>query len=134
MAAKITKLTAAQESRLVEFREEWLKIGLCCEPADFATGDEVIRGFYRRLGKPDPLILHFSSPAKLPSPMGPPPAPGQWPRQIASASDGRLCASRAAMIGPTSAQPSGRPAAARRRSTAARAASCGAGRAEKVAA
>ena len=60
--AKITKLTAAQEERLIEFREEWLQIGLCCEPADFATGDKVIRGFYARLGKAAPIILHFSSP------------------------------------------------------------------------
>ena len=60
---KITKLTAAQETRLIEFREEWLKVGLCCDPADFATGDEVIRGFYARLNKPAPIILHFSSPA-----------------------------------------------------------------------
>ena len=60
---KITKLTAAQEARLIEFREEWLQVGLCCDPADFATGDEVIRGFYARLGKPSPIILHFSSPA-----------------------------------------------------------------------
>ena len=60
---KIAKLTAAQESRLVEFREEWLQVGLCCKPADFATGDEIIRGFYARLKKPAPLILHFSSPA-----------------------------------------------------------------------
>src|SRR5581483_8306349 len=60
---KITKLTAAQERRLVEFREEWRRIGLSCEPANFAEGDEVIRGFYRRLGKPEPIIFHFSSPA-----------------------------------------------------------------------
>ena len=61
-AKKITKLTAEQEHRLVDFRDEWLKIGLCCDPADFAAGDEVIRGFYRRLNKPEPMILHFSSP------------------------------------------------------------------------
>jgi hypothetical protein len=60
---KITKLTAAQERLLIEFREEWRGYGLCCDPADFATGDEIIRGFYRRLNKPDPMILHFSSPA-----------------------------------------------------------------------
>jgi hypothetical protein len=59
----ITKLTPVQEGRLVEFREEWRKVGLCCDPADFETGDDVIRGFYRRLNKPDPIILHFSSPA-----------------------------------------------------------------------
>ena len=63
MTKKITKLTTSQETRLIEFREEWLKIGLCCEPADFTTGDEVIRGFYARLKKPSPIILHFSSPA-----------------------------------------------------------------------
>src|ERR1017187_7731511 len=62
MTKKITKLTAAQETRFIEFREEWLKIGLCCDPADFAAGDDVIRGFYARLKKPMPLILHFSSP------------------------------------------------------------------------
>ena len=60
---KIDKLTNAQELRLIEFREEWLKIGLCCDPADFAAGDDVIRSFYARLKKPAPLILHFSSPA-----------------------------------------------------------------------
>ena len=63
MPKKITKLTEAQERRLIHFREEWLNIGLCCEPADFETGDTVIRGFYARMGKPAPLILHFSSPA-----------------------------------------------------------------------
>jgi hypothetical protein len=60
---KISKLTANQETRLVEFREEWLRIGLSCEPADFEKGDEIITGFYRRLNKPKPIILHFSSPA-----------------------------------------------------------------------
>ncbi len=63
MTDKITKLTAEQEARLVEFREEWLRVGMCCDPADFDAGDEVIRGFYARLNKPAPLILHFSSPA-----------------------------------------------------------------------
>ena len=62
MTKKIMKLTAAQEARLIEFREEWLQIGLSCEPADFETGDNIIRGFYKRLGKPAPMILHFSSP------------------------------------------------------------------------
>ena len=61
--AKIMQLTTEQEQMLVEHREEWRKIGLCCDPADFAAGDEIIRGFYRRLSKPDPIILHFSSPA-----------------------------------------------------------------------
>ena len=59
---KITKLSAEQESRLIEFRETWLQHGLSCAPADFETGDEIIRGFYRRINKPNPIILHFSSP------------------------------------------------------------------------
>ena len=58
----MAKLTAAQEQRLIEFREEWRQHGLCCEPADFATGDRIIAGFYSRFEKPAPVILHFSSP------------------------------------------------------------------------
>ncbi len=60
---KIEKLTTEQEARLVEFREEWRSIGLSCEPADFDAGDKIIKGFYQRLDKPEPVILHFSSPA-----------------------------------------------------------------------
>jgi len=52
---KINKLSPQQEARFIEFREEWRKVGLCCDPADFASGDEVIRGFYKRLGKNVPL-------------------------------------------------------------------------------
>jgi len=62
-AAKLKSLTTSQEERLVEFREEWRAIGLSCEPADFKTGDEIITSFYARLGKPAPIIMHFSSPA-----------------------------------------------------------------------
>ena len=60
---KITKLTASQERRLVEFREEWLQIGLSCDPANFEVGDRVILSFFDKLKKPRPVILHFSSPA-----------------------------------------------------------------------
>jgi hypothetical protein len=60
--SKITKLTAEQEQRLLAFREEWRSVGLSCEPADYATGDEIIRDFYTQIGKPAPIILHFSSP------------------------------------------------------------------------
>ena len=60
---KIETLTAQQEQRLIEFRDEWRDIGTCCEPADFETGDRIIRGFYARLNKEAPIILHFSSPA-----------------------------------------------------------------------
>ena len=59
---EIVKLTAAQEQHLIEFREEWRQHGLCCDPADFKTGDRIIAGFYSRFGKPAPVILHFSSP------------------------------------------------------------------------
>jgi hypothetical protein len=36
--AKIQKLTVEQEARLVEFREEWRSIGLCCEPVEPEKG------------------------------------------------------------------------------------------------
>ena len=60
---RITKLTADQERRLVEFRAEWLAHGLSTEPANFDAAKAVIRDFYKRLGKPEPMILCFSSPA-----------------------------------------------------------------------
>lgn len=39
--SKITKLTLEQEARLVEFRQEWLNIGMCCDPADSNAGSTV---------------------------------------------------------------------------------------------
>jgi len=59
---KMTELTEAQEQRLIEICGEWRQHGLCCEPADFETGDRIIASFYSRLERPVPAILHFSSP------------------------------------------------------------------------
>ncbi len=47
-AKKITKLTTEQQARLVEFREEWRQIGLCCPNMKTfknicAQGDVLIR-------------------------------------------------------------------------------------------
>lgn len=58
----IKELTPEQEKQLIAHREEWLKIGLSCEPADFERGEAVISDFYSRLGKERPVFLHFSSP------------------------------------------------------------------------
>ena len=59
---KIEKLTKDQENYLVEFRDKWLKIGLCCEPANFEKAEEQITFFYEKLGKKKPMFFHFSSP------------------------------------------------------------------------
>jgi hypothetical protein len=60
---KIEQLTLEQERQWVDWCDHWLnKVGLCCDPADFETGEDVLRGFYERLGKPAPLFLRFSSP------------------------------------------------------------------------
>ena len=49
--SRIEKLTKAQEKRLIEFRKEWLDIGLCCEPADFDRAEKQITFLYEKLGK-----------------------------------------------------------------------------------
>ena len=58
----ITELSDKQWELIAAREQEYFEIGTCCEPADFDTGDEVLKSFYKRLGKPEPMILHFSSP------------------------------------------------------------------------
>ena len=60
--SKIEKLTKEQELYLVEFRQRWLDIGLCTDPADFETAEKQITFFYERLGKKKPMFFKFSSP------------------------------------------------------------------------
>lgn len=60
---KIEKLTPEQEKMLEVFRDEWLKIGLSTEPADFDLAIEVIKSFYKRLGKNEPKFYCLPSPA-----------------------------------------------------------------------
>ena len=59
----ITKLTPQQEGQLDEFRDRWLKIGLNCEPLDREKAKAAIGKMYQAIGKPEPVILFFSSPA-----------------------------------------------------------------------
>src|SRR5215468_2102181 len=53
---KIERLTPDQEKELVKFMEEWLAVGLCTDPADRTKAEQVITGFYARLGKPKPYF------------------------------------------------------------------------------
>ena len=58
----ITRLTPEQEADLVDHREIWRAHGLSTQPADFDRAKGVITDFYRRIGKPPPMFLCFSSP------------------------------------------------------------------------
>lgn len=58
---KIRELTPEQERRLVEFKQEMEDVALSCEPADFETGDRIIKDLYKRAGEKEPKILHCSS-------------------------------------------------------------------------
>jgi hypothetical protein len=62
MAKRIERMTAEQEARLPVVREQWRATGLSCEPADFERAKDVIRDFYKRIGKPEPMFFCFSSP------------------------------------------------------------------------
>ena len=61
---KIIKLTAAQEARLVEFRDEYLRRGLSTKPADREEAEAAVRDAYRAGGLVPPATIIW-----LPSPM-----------------------------------------------------------------
>ena len=60
--SKINELTTEQERRLVEFRWEWLQIGLTTGPADMGVVNRVMAEFYRRQDNKPPYIWRVSSP------------------------------------------------------------------------
>lgn len=62
MAKKLDKLTPEQEARLVEYREEWLRIGTSTEPADRASAEEAMTAMYATIGQPAPAFAWVPSP------------------------------------------------------------------------
>jgi hypothetical protein len=52
----------AQEKRLVEMRGEWLRAGKSSEPLDRREVRAITARLYKRIGKPAPKVLFFSSP------------------------------------------------------------------------
>jgi hypothetical protein len=62
MSAK--NLTPEQEKVMEEFRQEWLEIGSCCEPADRPLFEATIAEIYRHEGFPEPEVLWYLSPIK----------------------------------------------------------------------
>jgi len=59
---KIERLTDEQEQRLVEFRDEWLGVGLATGPCDMGVVERVVGEFYRRLGHEKPRFWRVESP------------------------------------------------------------------------
>ena len=63
MAEKIGKMTKDQEDRIPEWMEEWSRIGLSCEPANFDEAERGVRGCYRAAGLKEPeIVLRVASP------------------------------------------------------------------------
>ena len=54
--SRIEKLTAAQEARLVEFRDEWLAHGLSTEPADRKRAETALDAMYAAAKLPRPSL------------------------------------------------------------------------------
>lgn len=59
---KIDFLTQEQERSMIDFREKYRRIGTSCEQMDNATVGRIIKGFYNRIGKPEPAIFYCQSP------------------------------------------------------------------------
>jgi hypothetical protein len=47
----IERLTDAQKARAAEFRDRWMQIGLCTDPADRPRAEAAIRETYRQGGR-----------------------------------------------------------------------------------
>ena len=60
---KIKRLTTSQESRLVEYREEWLAIGRSTEPADRPKAEAAIGALYALIGEAPPYFWWVDGPA-----------------------------------------------------------------------
>ena len=62
----ITKLTKEQENKFSEYREKWIKIGLCTDPADRPTAEKAIVESYKLAGlDPPKKIVWCGSPLSM---------------------------------------------------------------------
>ena len=59
---KIDALTPEQEQSLAAYREEWLRVGRSCEPANRAEAERVFVAMYAALGKPAPKVWWCDGP------------------------------------------------------------------------
>jgi hypothetical protein len=60
---KKNSLTAAQQQMLVGVRDEWIRVGLSTEPADFELAERALVGIYREGGLPPPrYVVRLASP------------------------------------------------------------------------
>jgi hypothetical protein len=60
---KIDALTPEQEQSLAAYREDWLRVGRSCEPANRAEAERVFVAMYAALGKPAPKVWWCDGPA-----------------------------------------------------------------------
>jgi hypothetical protein len=63
MIKKIERLTPEQEAQIPIIRDEWLRHGLSCEPADWQTAEQAVRDAYTVAGlDPPKIIIRLASP------------------------------------------------------------------------
>ena len=62
----LKELTPEQEARLPEFRDKWLKIGLCTDPIDFEKAKAAVSLAYECADlKPPKEFEYFESPESM---------------------------------------------------------------------
>src|ERR1700739_1896874 len=62
MHEKINSLTPGQEEQLRQTYREYLAVGRSVEPINKEAAIKVVNEMYRRIGKPAPAVMVFSSP------------------------------------------------------------------------
>lgn len=61
----ITELTPEQEDQLEVYRDKWIKLGLCTEPADRPKAEQAIFQMYANAKLNKPRIMWVDSPQQL---------------------------------------------------------------------
>ena len=56
---KIEKLTTSQWDEMIEFREEYRRIGLSTDPADRLVAEDFITQMYAKIGEKKPMYFWF---------------------------------------------------------------------------
>jgi hypothetical protein len=54
--------TKAELAKIDAARKHWQNVGTCTDPADRATTERIITGFYKRIGCPAPKFVWFNGP------------------------------------------------------------------------
>ena len=62
---KLDTMTTEQEAQMLQYREEWMKLGHSTEPLDLVKVEEVAERLYGLIDKSKPQVIHCQSPWQM---------------------------------------------------------------------